>query len=110
MANQTLVQFRVDSSLKKEVTEIYQALGMDLPTAFRMFMIRSKIEHGLPFPAVLPETNANLSETAENEKLLLEALKRMQNTSGRTLSFQEVLQKCGIKETDLEKIEELEIS
>lgn len=110
MTNQTLVQFRVDNDLKKEVTEIYQALGMDLPTAFRMFMIRTKIEHGLPFPAVLPETDANLSEIAENEKLLLEALKRMQNTSGKTLSFQEVLQKSGITETDLENTEELEIS
>ncbi|MBR1529704.1 MAG: type II toxin-antitoxin system RelB/DinJ family antitoxin [Oscillospiraceae bacterium] len=64
MANQTLVQFRVDSELKKEVTEIYQALGMDLPTAFRMFMIRTKIEHGLPFSAVLPENKVTLSEGA----------------------------------------------
>lgn len=39
---QTLVQFRVDSDLKNEVSEIYSALGMDLPTAFRMFMVRSK--------------------------------------------------------------------
>ena len=31
--NQTLVQFRVDSDLKNEVSEIYSALGMDLPTA-----------------------------------------------------------------------------
>ena len=29
---QTLVQFRVDSDLKNEVSEIYSALGMDLPT------------------------------------------------------------------------------
>jgi len=28
--NQTLVQFRVDSDLKNEVSEIYSALGMDL--------------------------------------------------------------------------------
>ena len=66
MADQTLVQFRVDSELKKEVTEIYQALGMDLPTAFRMFMVRTKMEHGLPFSAVLPENNVTLSEGAED--------------------------------------------
>ena len=35
-ANQVLVQFRVDGDLKNEVSEIYNALGMDLPTAFRM--------------------------------------------------------------------------
>jgi len=62
MADQTLVQFRVDSELKKEVTEIYQALGMDLPTAFRMFMIRTKIERGLPFSATLPQSKFMLSE------------------------------------------------
>ena len=107
MANQTLVQFRVDSELKKEVTEIYQALGMDLPTAFRMFMVRTKIERGLPFPAVLTETDTEISE---NHQLFLQALERLQKTSGKTLSFQEVLQKSGITEKDLENTEELEIS
>lgn len=55
MAEQVLVQFRADKSLKQEVTEIYESLGMDLPTAFRMFMKRSVIERGLPFEAKLPE-------------------------------------------------------
>ena len=55
MAEQVLVQFRADKSLKQEVTEIYESLGMDLPTAFRMFMKRSILERGLPFDAKLPE-------------------------------------------------------
>ena len=55
MAEQVLVQFRADKSLKQEVTEIYESLGMDLPTAFRMFMKGSIIERGLPFEAKLPE-------------------------------------------------------
>ena len=33
-----------------------------LPTAFRMFMIRSKIEKGLPFDAKLPENAITRSE------------------------------------------------
>ncbi|MCR5685670.1 MAG: type II toxin-antitoxin system RelB/DinJ family antitoxin, partial [Lachnospiraceae bacterium] len=37
--------------------DIYEQLGMDLPTAFRMFMKKSKQVRGLPFDAVLPETN-----------------------------------------------------
>ncbi|MBQ5933171.1 MAG: type II toxin-antitoxin system RelB/DinJ family antitoxin [Lachnospiraceae bacterium] len=56
MAEQVLIQFRADKTLKQEVTDIYEKLGMDLPTAFRMFMKRSKMVHGLPFEAVLPET------------------------------------------------------
>ena len=36
MADQVLIQFRADKALKQEVAEIYESLGMDLPTAFRM--------------------------------------------------------------------------
>lgn len=57
MAEQVLIQFRADKTLKQEVTDIYEQLGMDLPTAFRMFMKRSKQVRGLPFEAVLPENN-----------------------------------------------------
>ena len=57
MAEQVLIQFRADKALKQEVADIYEQLGMDLPTAFRMFMKKSKQVRGLPFDAVLPETN-----------------------------------------------------
>jgi DNA-damage-inducible protein J len=62
MAEQVLIQFRADKALKQEVSEIYESLGMDLPTAFRMFMIRSKIEKGLPFDAKLPGNAITRSE------------------------------------------------
>ena len=56
MAEQILIQFRADKALKQDVADIYEQLGMDLPTAFRMFMKKSKQVRGLPFDAVLPET------------------------------------------------------
>ncbi len=59
MAEQVLVQFRADKSLKEEVADIYNQLGMDLPTAFRMFMAKSKQVRGLPFDAVLPAQSVN---------------------------------------------------
>ena len=52
----SIVHFRADKALKQEVAEIYETLGMDLPTAFRMFITRSKMVKGLPFEATLPET------------------------------------------------------
>ena len=55
MAEQVLIQFRADKELKQEVADIYNQLGMDLPTALRMFMVTSKQMRGLPFDAVLPE-------------------------------------------------------
>ncbi len=57
MAEQVLIQFRADKALKQDVADIYEQLGMDLPTAFRMFMKKSKQVRGLPFEAVLPESN-----------------------------------------------------
>lgn len=62
MAEQVLIQFRADKELKQEVAEIYESLGMDLPTAFRMFMTRSKMVRGLPFEATLPETTVTREE------------------------------------------------
>ena len=55
MSEQVLVQFTVDKTLRQEVTDIYESFGMDLNTALRMFLVRSKIERGLPFSAKLPE-------------------------------------------------------
>ena len=62
MSEQVLVQFRVDRKLKQEVADIYEELGMDLPTAFRMFLTRSKLERGLPFAATLPEDTMTRAE------------------------------------------------
>lgn len=62
MSNQVLVQFRVDSDLKNEVAEIYNSLGMDLPTAFRMFMTRSKMVRGIPFETTLPKSTVTKTE------------------------------------------------
>lgn len=62
MAEQVLVQVRVDKQLKQEVTEIYESLGMDLPTAVRMFFTRSKMVRGLPFDTTLPENVITRSE------------------------------------------------
>ena len=55
MSEQVLIQFRADKQLKQEVAEIYESLGMDLPTAFRMFMAQSRLVRGLPFETAVPE-------------------------------------------------------
>ena len=54
MAN-GLLQFRVDDNLKREATEIYSQLGLDLPTAIRMFLTRSVQVRGIPFSMQLPD-------------------------------------------------------
>ncbi len=56
MSEQVLNQFRSDKALREDCVAIYEAMGMDLNTAFRMFMERTRMVRGLPFPAVLPQT------------------------------------------------------
>lgn len=58
MSDQVLMQFRVSKELKDEVSEMYNALGMDMSTALRMFMVKSKQVRGLPFEVTLPEENS----------------------------------------------------
>lgn len=85
MAEQALVQVRVDKSLKEEVTEIYEALGMDLPTAVRMFLSRSKMVRGIPFETTLPEDVVTRSEALN----ALEEL-RKQAASVPEMSLEEI--------------------
>lgn len=47
--SQTLLQVRIDSGLKEQAASIYNAIGIDLPTAIRMFLKRSVMVGGLPF-------------------------------------------------------------
>ena len=62
MAEQVLNQFRSDRALREDCVAIYDAMGLDLNTAFRMFMERTRMVRGLPFPAVLPETRMTRTE------------------------------------------------
>ena len=49
MTNATLVQLKVDSEIKEDVSRIYENLGLDLPTAIRIFFKKSIAVGGLPF-------------------------------------------------------------
>ena len=65
MAEQVLVQFRVDKNLKQDVADICEALGIDMPTVFRMCMKQIKIARGIPFSTRLPENVATRSDALE---------------------------------------------
>lgn len=56
MAN-ALIQLRIDERLKAEATDIYERLGLDLPTAIRIFLTRSVEERGIPFSMKLKSDN-----------------------------------------------------
>jgi len=53
----SLIQVRVDDTLRQEATEIFEELGIDMSTAVRMFLKRTVKEKGLPFPMTTIDNN-----------------------------------------------------
>jgi DNA-damage-inducible protein J len=74
MAN-GLLQIRIDENLKRDASELYSQLGIDLPTAVRMFLLRSVQVQGIPFSMQLP---AEVKATSA-----VEAMKRISEDARR---------------------------
>jgi len=52
MARSNLIQIRVDDALKKDAETLFNDLGLDIPTAIRLFLKQSLIHNGIPFAIV----------------------------------------------------------
>lgn len=55
----SLLQVRVEDSLKDEAAQVFERLGIDTSTAVRMFLKRVIMENGIPFRMTLPKTPYN---------------------------------------------------
>lgn len=58
MVQNTLIQVRVEDSLKKDADALFADLGFDTPTAIRIFLKQAIKKQGLPFDVVQPVPNA----------------------------------------------------
>ena len=45
----SIVQIRMDSALRDAASETFENLGLNLPTAIRIFLKKSVDVHGIPF-------------------------------------------------------------
>lgn len=52
----SLLQVRVEDSLKDKAAQVFDNLGIDTSTAVRMFLKRAVMENGIPFAMTLPKT------------------------------------------------------
>ena len=50
----SVTQIRIDEDLKNQAAAIFEELGLDLPTAIRMFLKRTVQQNGIPFSMTLP--------------------------------------------------------
>ena len=68
----TNVQIRIDTKLKKEAEKTLNKIGLDLPTAFRIFLNKINITGGIPFPV---NNDSYFNYTTEQEDEILDAYK-----------------------------------
>lgn len=83
----TLVQIRVDEDLKNEATDIFERLGLDLPTAIRVFLKKSVEERGIPFDMKVSSEKKNLKQA---DKLLKKANKEAKKNEIQDMSLDEI--------------------
>ena len=84
----SVLQVRVEESLRAQAAAIYEELGIDLQTAVRIFLKRSVKENGLPFEMTLTERKETKAEAVHR------AMK----------SMSEAAEKAGLSDMSLEEI------
>ena len=66
MSGQSFIQVRVDNDIKLKANQIFDEMGIDMPTAIRMFLKRTILHNGLPFDINLP---SGVTTPYENNKM-----------------------------------------
>ncbi len=67
----SVMQFRIDASLKREAEDLFHELGTSFSEALRIFAKQCVLTHSMPITVALPRTNSAaglLSEYADSEK------------------------------------------
>jgi len=70
------MQFRVDDDLKAKAAAVYDKLGLDLPTAIRMFLKRFVVVNGVPFSMTLPKDEYKAERVVRAMQSLSDAAKQ----------------------------------
>ncbi|MBQ7994613.1 MAG: type II toxin-antitoxin system RelB/DinJ family antitoxin [Bacilli bacterium] len=85
MSSISNVSFRIDSDLKKQADTLFQSLGLNMTTAFNMFLRQSVREGRIPFEATINVPNS------ETIVAMLEAMQLANDPSVKTYSVEDAL-------------------
>ena len=79
----SVIQVRINESLKTEATQIFHNLGLDMSSAIRLFLNRVILEQGLPFPMKLHdnEENDTIVTNKEDKHKVFDVVKYIENLS-----------------------------
>lgn len=61
-------QIRIDSDLKKEATELFSNLGLDMSSAVTLFLHQCILHNGLPFKVEMPKYSDKLLSAMDEAK------------------------------------------
>ncbi|NSW90927.1 MAG: type II toxin-antitoxin system RelB/DinJ family antitoxin [Firmicutes bacterium] len=86
MAQSSLIQVRVDDVLKKEAEKLFNDLGLDVPSAIRIFLKQSLIHNGIPFAI----TRADDFYNEHNLQVLKKSIQQLDNGRGKAHELIEV--------------------
>ena len=78
MAQSSLIQVRVDDELKKDVEALFCDLGIDVPTAIRLFLKQSLIHNGIPFAIARKDDFYN----DHNMQVLKKSIQQLESGNG----------------------------
>ena len=70
MAQNALIQVRVDEDLKESADVLFSHLGMDTPTAIRIFLRQSIMRDGIPFDICLTPNSETVEAMREADNML----------------------------------------
>ena len=101
----TVLQVRMDEDLKNEASELFEKLGLDIPTAIRIFFKRAVTEKGIPFEVREPTAVYNAGSRASSIERRAAALENLQKYRGRIPAGMDY--KKELAEARLEKIQEI---
>lgn len=80
-------QVRIDENLKKQATELFSQLGIDMSSAMNIFLRQCVMRGGLPFEVVIPQYKQEVIQAMEEAKRISK-----DPNAKRYTSFSEVLE------------------
>lgn len=83
--NVSNVSFRIDSTLKAQADTLFSSLGMNMTTAFNIFLRQSVRQGGIPFEITMNTPNA------ETVAALLEARQMMESGGAKKYDVEDAL-------------------
>jgi DNA-damage-inducible protein J len=79
MAETTNISIRMEKTLKEQAEELFWELGMNMTTAFTIFVRQSLRQRAIPFEIT---TQADPFYNEHNQQLLLQAINDLKNGKG----------------------------